>query len=87
MRDSETASGQRNVWVRGGRVGGAHQTEGHGVRKGEGDKVPDGGFDPFIVEGREVERSVVTGRLAANVLRNEGVEGFVERKGWKGVVE
>ena len=43
------------------------------------------GFEPFHVLGREVERSIVTGRLAGDVLRDEGVEGFVARRGWTGI--
>ncbi|KAF2856721.1 hypothetical protein T440DRAFT_437682 [Plenodomus tracheiphilus IPT5] len=50
------------------------------VRKGES-----GGFEPFLVRGRDVERSVVTGRLARDVESDEGVEGFVGRGGWVGV--
>ena len=46
-----------------------------------------GGFEPFFVSGREVERSVVTGRLADEVLRDGGVEGYVARKGWRPVLE
>jgi len=45
------------------------------------------GFDPFFVRGREVERSVVTGRAADEVMADEGVEGFVGRKGWRAVME
>jgi hypothetical protein len=45
----------------------------------------DGGFEPFIVRGREYERSVVTGRLAAEVEGDEGVEGYVGRAGWVGI--
>lgn len=41
----------------------------------------------FVVRGREVERSVVTGRTGEEVLRDEGVEGFVGRGGWRGVVD
>lgn len=44
-----------------------------------------GGFDTFLVRGRDVERSVVTGRLATEVESDEGVEGFVGRGGWVGV--
>ena len=46
-----------------------------------------GGFETFFVRGREVERSVVTGRMGGDVLGDEGVEGFVGRKGWRAVVE
>ncbi|KAM3559668.1 hypothetical protein MY1884_001179 [Beauveria asiatica] len=41
---------------------------------------------PFYVLGRDTERSVVTGRLGADILRDEGVEGFLPRKGWKPVI-
>lgn len=47
-------------------------------------KRDDGGF---MVLGREVERSIVTGRTAEKVMRDEGVEGFVGRRGWMAVVE
>ncbi|KAF2109193.1 DNA polymerase ligase-domain-containing protein [Lophiotrema nucula] len=41
-----------------------------------------GGFETFFVRGRDVERSVVTGRLAREVEEDEGVEDFVGRQGW-----
>ncbi|KAM3534494.1 hypothetical protein MY4038_002182 [Beauveria bassiana] len=41
---------------------------------------------PFYVRGRDTERSVVTGRLGADILRDEGVDGFLPRKGWKPVI-
>ncbi|KAI5467369.1 DNA polymerase ligase-domain-containing protein [Mariannaea sp. PMI_226] len=41
---------------------------------------------PFHVRGPNHERSVVTGRRAADVLRDEGVEKFVSRKGWTPVL-
>ncbi|KKA22584.1 hypothetical protein T310_3375 [Rasamsonia emersonii CBS 393.64] len=51
------------------------------VRKRVYDEVDDKGrllgFEPFYVRGPEVERSVVTGRTGYEVLRDEGVEGFV----------
>ena len=53
-------------------------------------RVEDGqllGFEPFFVRGREMERSVVTGRRADEVLQDEGVEGYVGRKGWRAVSE
>lgn len=55
------------------------------VRKQEGDDLA--GFEPFFVKGKEVERSVVTGRLSAEILHDEGVEGYVGRKGWRPVLE
>lgn len=45
------------------------------------------GFETFFVRGRDVERSVVTGRTADEVMADEGVEGFVGRKGWRAVLE
>ena len=41
---------------------------------------------PFYVRGRDFERSVITGRLGTDILRDEGVAGFVPRMGWKPVV-
>ena len=45
------------------------------------------GFEPFFVQGREVERSIVTGRLAGEVLADEGVSGYIPRGGWRPVLE
>lgn len=42
---------------------------------------------PFYVRGVEVERSVLTGRTGAEVLRDEGVKGYVGRKGWQPVLK
>ena len=44
------------------------------------------GFKPFYVQGRDFERSVITGRLGAEVLADEGVEGYVPRQGWQAVL-
>ncbi|KAL1961054.1 hypothetical protein VTO42DRAFT_4942 [Malbranchea cinnamomea] len=44
------------------------------------------GFDPFYVRGPDVERSVVTGRLGSDVLKDEGVTGLVGRRGWRPVL-
>ncbi|KAK8851363.1 hypothetical protein PGQ11_013842 [Apiospora arundinis] len=41
---------------------------------------------PFYVQGSEVERSVVTGRQGVDVLKDEGVVGFIPRKGWRAVL-
>ncbi len=54
---------------------------------GRGVKSWVGGFEAFYVRGRDWERSVVTGRSADEVLADEGVEGFVMRKGWRAVME
>lgn len=42
---------------------------------------------PFYVRGVEYERSVVTGRLGSQVLRDEGVVGYVGRKGWQAITK
>ncbi|KAL9111729.1 MAG: hypothetical protein Q9187_007878, partial [Circinaria calcarea] len=54
-------------------------------RRQEGGKLL--GFDPFFVIGREVERSVITGRRADEIMKDEGVEGYISRKGWRAVLE
>jgi hypothetical protein len=46
-----------------------------------------GGFPPFHVLGREVETSVLTGRRAVDVARDEGLVGYKPRGGWRAVVE
>jgi len=55
------------------------------VRKAVGDSA--GGFETFFVLGLGVERSVVTGRLNEEVLRDEGVEGFRGRGEWRAILE
>lgn len=42
---------------------------------------------PFYVRGVEHERSVVTGRLGSEVLGDEGVVGYVGRKGWQAILK
>lgn len=41
---------------------------------------------PFYVQGADHERSVVTGRRGKDVLEDEGVVGFVPRKGWNPIL-
>ncbi|KAI6783297.1 uncharacterized protein J7T54_004324 [Emericellopsis cladophorae] len=41
---------------------------------------------PFYVRGVEGERSIVSGRTGADVLADEGVKDFVQRKGWNAVL-
>jgi hypothetical protein len=41
---------------------------------------------PFHVHGADHERSVVTGRRGKDVLKDEGVVGFVPRKGWNPIL-
>lgn len=43
------------------------------------------GFEPFLVRGRDYERSVVTGRLAREVESDEGIEDYKGRGGWVGI--
>jgi hypothetical protein len=45
------------------------------------------GFKKFWVMGRDVEPSVVTGRLAKDIMKDEGVEGYVPRGLWRPVTE
>lgn len=45
------------------------------------------GFDRFVVGGRETERSVVTGRLASEILADEGVVDFVPRGLWRAITQ
>ncbi|KAF5631968.1 abc1 containing protein [Fusarium tjaetaba] len=42
---------------------------------------------PFYVRGPDHERSVLTGRLGADILQDEGVDKFIQRKGWKPVLK
>jgi len=52
---------------------------------GDGKGTWTGGFKPFLVRGRDHERSIITGRLAREVESDEGLEGFVGRDGWAGI--
>lgn len=53
--------------------------------QGKWQRDGDAGFEPFLVRGRDYERSVVTGRLAREVEADEAVEGYVGRAGWIGI--
>lgn len=55
------------------------------TRRSEGQRLQ--GFEPFFVMGRELERSVVTGRTADELMGDEEVQDFVGRKGWRPVTE
>ncbi|KAI0444420.1 hypothetical protein F4803DRAFT_560940 [Xylaria telfairii] len=64
------------------------------VESSKREKKPDGNevtmprlAYPFYVHGVEHERSVVTGRLGSEVLKDEGVVGYVGRKGWQAVLK
>lgn len=55
------------------------------------DKPPEGEESsrwtfPFYVRGSGEERSVVTGRLGDEILKDEGVTNFVHRKGWRPIL-
>ena len=58
----------------------------HWIR-GKGEGMERTGFKPFFVRGKEAERSIVTGRLAADILRDEGVEDYTGRAGWRAILE
>ncbi|KAH9894615.1 DNA polymerase ligase-domain-containing protein [Xylariomycetidae sp. FL2044] len=67
------------VWQR------RRRTEGHKKRDGDGSDGSRLAY-PFYVRGAEVERSLITGRRGADVLRDEGVVGYVGRKGWRALL-
>ena len=85
---SRTKDGTR-VWVRRQLPDKSHGTQTDDgsveVKIRSGERA--GGFEKFHVMGREVERSVVTGRLAREILEDEGVAGYVPRGLWRPVVE
>lgn len=58
-----------------------------GFRKEKGSSRWIGDWECFHVLGRDHERSIVTGRLADEVMADDGVEKFVGRKMWRPIVE
>lgn len=55
---------------------------------GRWESSEEGSLDPsFFVRGRDVERSVVTGRSADEVMSDEGVSAFKGRKMWRAILE
>ncbi|KAI0509047.1 DNA polymerase ligase-domain-containing protein [Xylaria bambusicola] len=58
-----------------------------GVKMDECETVASRLTYPFYVRGVEHERSVVTGRLGSEVLRDEGVTGYIGRKGWQAILK
>ncbi|EXJ81322.1 hypothetical protein A1O3_07612 [Capronia epimyces CBS 606.96] len=46
-----------------------------------------GGFELFHVLGRDFETSILTGRTAADVAKDEGMVGYRPRGGWRPVTE
>ena len=57
------------------------------TRRQAGDDGHLEGFERFHVLGREVERSVITGRLAQDILHDESVGVYVPRGRWRAVIE
>jgi hypothetical protein len=56
-------------------------------KKGDGEKEEENEGYPFFVMGRDQERSIVTGRLAKDILMDEGVVSYVPRRLWRPVME
>ncbi|PSK50460.1 hypothetical protein B9Z65_404 [Elsinoe australis] len=46
-----------------------------------------GGFETFFVQGREVERSIITGRMAMDIMDDAGMKGYKGRKMWRAITE
>ncbi|KAH7027700.1 DNA polymerase ligase-domain-containing protein [Microdochium trichocladiopsis] len=76
-------NGKKVEWVRKETRDKGVEAETHG-HQDERDDGRDGRLDyPFYVRGVDVERSVVTGRRGADILRDEGVVEYVNRQGWR----
>lgn len=73
----------RSTWVLDNHV----EPQDIGIGAGEAQDKPTGRLSyPFYVQGAEYERSVVTGRRGVDILKDEGVKGFDQRKGWQPVL-
>ncbi|OAP61774.1 hypothetical protein AYL99_03977 [Fonsecaea erecta] len=85
LSGSEAAKARRSD----GGAGRGEEREQEAEEEEEGRNVGQalGGFAPFHVLGRDVEFSILTGRTAADVARDEGLVGYKPRGGWRGVVE
>jgi hypothetical protein len=59
----------------------------HKARSGSDESRWVGERDTFLVLGKDVERSVVSGRLADEVMSDEGVNMFQGRKMWRAITE
>ena len=86
-----TTNNRQNRWIRKLDDGDGGKKDGNEASResikddvGNGRVREEGGF---IVRGRDIERSILTGRNSDEVMRDEGVKGFVGRKGWRAVVE
>lgn len=86
FRPTDRTEFGRRVWVRRATVD-DDDDDGGGKETGSGNGTGNGGGWPFHVLGRAVERSILTARTAAEVARDEGLEGYKFRGGWKPVVE
>lgn len=75
-------SEKNGKWVRSLRICEGGDENGDETRQESGT-----GWEPFYVRGREHERSVVTGRRAAEIMADEGVERYVGRKMWRPIME
>jgi len=73
-------AGTRATWER--RAGAEVGTS---SKDGDGAAPPRLGY-PFYVRGPQLERSVVTGRLASDLFRDEGLEPQASRRGWRAVM-
>ena len=60
----------------------AHERTRSGASSQEGSRLA----FPFYVRGVDHETSAVTGRRAADILRDEGIQTFNRRKGWMPVL-
>ncbi|KAI1131253.1 DNA polymerase ligase-domain-containing protein [Nemania abortiva] len=80
----------RTVWegtdLHSNATAGSHQ-EAEGTKENEKETTTPRLAFPFYVRGVEHERSVVTGRLGSDVLKDEGVVGYIGRKGWQAILK
>lgn len=58
-----------------------------GPDEGKWVAAPGKSFKPFLVQGADIERSIITGRNSDEVMNDEGVKGFVARKRWRPVMD
>ena len=62
-------------------------TKSSGTGRWTRSEIQPGGWDAFFVKGRDYERSIVTGRLAADVMKDEKIEMYKGRKMWRPIME
>ena len=80
----KTRKGNRVVWEK--KIGEYTLKPRDNIVDGNGSESSGRISYPFYVRGPEFERSVITGRLGNDILSDEGVTRFVNRKGWRPVV-